>query len=82
MFMKEDSFSEVKIVDFGFARHVSSMTVGTAGTLGYKAPEVFEGSIVGPKADMWSIGSFRPCIVSSVVAERVADCPRWIQQVC
>jgi serine/threonine protein kinase len=57
MFVKEDSFSEVKVVDFGFARHVSSMAVGTAGTLGYKAPEVFEGRPVGPKADMWSIGT-------------------------
>jgi len=51
---------EVKIADFGVAHaaaHTSLTEVGTIlGTLGYVAPEQAEGRVVGPAADVYSLG--------------------------
>eukprot|EP01122_Echinamoeba_exundans_P012658 TRINITY_DN534_c0_g1_i1.p1 TRINITY_DN534_c0_g1~~TRINITY_DN534_c0_g1_i1.p1 ORF type:complete len:357 (+),score=63.91 TRINITY_DN534_c0_g1_i1:991-2061(+) len=56
MFVKEDNFKELKIVDFGFARFTTDQAGSRVGTLGYKAPEVFSGENVTSKADVWAVG--------------------------
>jgi len=52
------NISDIKIVDFGFARNCDELHPlrTPAGTLGYKAPELFKTLPYTTKADMWSIG--------------------------
>mmetsp|Transcript_27950 Transcript_27950/g.31076 ORF Transcript_27950/g.31076 Transcript_27950/m.31076 type:complete len:403 (-) Transcript_27950:110-1318(-) len=52
----EDGTSDLKLVDFGFAKPMSDKTAAPAGTLGYKAPEVLKNEPYQLKSDMWSIG--------------------------
>jgi len=56
-----DSEGEIVILDFGLARSVSGMTVGTAtgtlmGTVEYMAPEQASGSHVDQRADIYAFG--------------------------
>ncbi|KAL3766516.1 hypothetical protein ACHAWU_000311 [Discostella pseudostelligera] len=54
----EDSDSDIKIADFGFAKKVltpNSLTT-QCGTPGYVAPEILEGIAYDTKSDMWSLG--------------------------
>jgi len=58
LLMSENSDSDIKIADFGFAkRAISSTCLRTqCGTPGYVAPEILEGVPYGTQADMWSLG--------------------------
>ncbi|MGW4910293.1 protein kinase domain-containing protein [Streptomyces sp. NPDC004270] len=50
---------EVKLVDFGIAHAVDDTRLtrtGVAGSIGYIAPELFEGESPTPAADLWSLG--------------------------
>ena len=62
---------EVKIIDFGWARHYANplipmMSEGTPGTIYYRAPEVLMAETVdyGPPFDVWSLG----CILFEMVS--------------
>jgi serine/threonine protein kinase len=53
-----DSDSNIKIADFGFAKKCpkpQSLTT-QCGTPGYVAPEILEGLPYDTQADMWSLG--------------------------
>ncbi|MFE2494448.1 protein kinase [Streptomyces scopuliridis] len=50
---------QVKLVDFGIAHAVDDTRLtrtGVAGSIGYIAPELFEGESPTPAADLWSVG--------------------------
>ncbi|KAK5847906.1 hypothetical protein PBY51_016998 [Eleginops maclovinus] len=50
----------IKIVDFGSAQSFNPLSLkqqeSGAGTLEYMAPEVVKGEVVGPPADIWTVG--------------------------
>ncbi len=54
----ENSDSDIKIADFGFAKKVltSNSLTTQCGTPGYVAPEILEGIAYDTKSDMWSLG--------------------------
>lgn len=58
MFVSENGKTIIKLVDFGFARMCDDTTVriSSVGTLGYKAPEIFNKEPLTTQSDMWSIG--------------------------
>lgn len=53
-----ESDSNIKIADFGFAKKCSKPNSLTTqcGTPGYVAPEILEGKAYDTRADMWSLG--------------------------
>jgi len=53
-----DESGQVKVVDFGISRMVSSEVAaeGTAGTLAYMSPERLKGRSVDGRADIWALG--------------------------
>lgn len=53
-----DSDSNIKIADFGFAKKVTKPNSLTTqcGTPGYVAPEILEGTPYDTQSDMWSLG--------------------------
>ena len=57
-----DKDGHVKLIDFGFAKRLSSAqkykTMTNCGTIGYTAPEILVGSSLGYsfEADIWSYG--------------------------
>lgn len=58
LLLSNDSDSDIKIADFGFAKKCpkpKSLTT-QCGTPGYVAPEILEGSKYDTQADMWSLG--------------------------
>jgi hypothetical protein len=75
------SSGDVKIADFGIARAVEEthMTqVGTVlGTLRYLAPEQAEGRVVGPEADVYSLG-----VVLDELLERPSADDRMLIERC
>ncbi|XP_041637580.1 striated muscle preferentially expressed protein kinase isoform X2 [Cheilinus undulatus] len=54
------NLNAVKIVDFGSAQSFNPLSLrhrdSGAGTLEYMAPEMIKGEVVGPPADIWSVG--------------------------
>lgn len=58
LLMSDQSDSEIKLADFGFAKIAKDESCLTTqcGTPGYVAPEILEGTPYGTKADMWSLG--------------------------
>mmetsp|Transcript_33392 Transcript_33392/g.42038 ORF Transcript_33392/g.42038 Transcript_33392/m.42038 type:complete len:386 (+) Transcript_33392:69-1226(+) len=54
----KDDDANIKIADFGFARHISKVQEleEACGTPGYVAPEILRGLKYSGKADVWSIG--------------------------
>jgi hypothetical protein len=47
----------VRIIDFGIAVHAAEAPVGTEGTHGYLAPELFRGERASVRSDLWSAGA-------------------------
>jgi hypothetical protein len=47
---------QVKVTDFGLARHVSAPHAGVMGTPGYLAPEQLDGAPSTPRSDIFSLG--------------------------
>ncbi|XP_074521040.1 striated muscle preferentially expressed protein kinase [Halichoeres trimaculatus] len=54
------NLNAIKIVDFGSAQSFNPLSLkqreSGAGTLEYMAPEMIKGEVVGPPADIWSVG--------------------------
>lgn len=51
-----DQSGHIKLVDFGFAKQISSKTTTNCGTLVYVAPEVLKQTGTSFEADVWSLG--------------------------
>ena len=57
LYETKDSFSIIKISDFGLARILNDELATTAcGTPGYVAPEIINGVGYGKEVDLWSLG--------------------------
>ena len=48
--------AQIKIADFGFARHVKDGCLTACGTPGYVAPEIISGKVYQTQCDNWSLG--------------------------
>ncbi|KAI9030943.1 kinase-like domain-containing protein [Phycomyces nitens] len=51
-----DAQGNIKIADFGFAKHVTDVTWTLCGTPDYLAPEIIQSKGYGKPADYWSFG--------------------------
>ena len=57
LLMSADNDSDLKIIDFGFAKYAKRDSLTTmCGTPCYLAPEIVRRSYYGDKVDMWSLG--------------------------
>jgi len=62
LFLRNDTFEGLKIIDFGLSTHVTKLLKGICGTPGYVAPEIFETSFCtnypgyGLEVDLFSAG--------------------------
>lgn len=52
---KDDS-ADIKVADFGFAKHMADSPVTACGTPGFVAPEIISGKKYNAKVDVWSCG--------------------------
>ncbi|KAL1022126.1 hypothetical protein UPYG_G00022460 [Umbra pygmaea] len=54
------NLNAIKIIDFGSAQHFNPLSLKqydrSLGTLEYMSPELVKGDVVGPPADIWSLG--------------------------
>lgn len=51
-----DHLGHVKITDFGFAKHVATVTWTLCGTPDYLAPEIIQSKGYGKAVDWWALG--------------------------
>lgn len=57
LMLSDDSDSDVKLVDFGFAKKAATSTLdGRMGTPIYMAPEIWKNELYGKPVDMWAFG--------------------------
>eukprot|EP00931_Biecheleriopsis_adriatica_P094064 TRINITY_DN67771_c0_g1_i1.p1 TRINITY_DN67771_c0_g1~~TRINITY_DN67771_c0_g1_i1.p1 ORF type:complete len:370 (+),score=51.17 TRINITY_DN67771_c0_g1_i1:29-1138(+) len=57
---------EIKVADFGLARHVRPLSYAMDGTVAYMAPEQYEGRGTSWPADIWAMG----CVLAELVFQR------------
>ncbi|CAB9528315.1 MAP kinase-activated protein kinase 2 (Fragment) [Seminavis robusta] len=61
---KKDSHTDIKLIDFGFAKKAPPGGLKTfIGTPGYVAPCILEGTGYGTQADNWSMGVIVYCML-------------------
>lgn len=51
-----DESRNIRLIDFGFSKHVSEGLVSQCGSVCYMAPEVIKGTMYEPSSDIWSAG--------------------------
>ena len=51
-----DNKGNIKITDFGFAKHVPDQTWTLCGTPDYLAPEIIQSKGYGKAVDWWAVG--------------------------
>jgi transcriptional regulator with GAF, ATPase, and Fis domain len=71
----------VKLLDFGFAERVSVWDAKQArGTLGYIAPEVFKGTGVDARADIYSLGMMVYEVLTGEGPSKAKDVLEWLRR--
>lgn len=87
MFVHENDTKNIKLLDFGFAKvvDVAHPEVSMVGTLGYKAPEIFNKEPYSTQCDMWALGviayillcGFPPFFSQEHYKDMVNNAPFW-----
>lgn len=87
MFVNENDIKHIKLLDFGFAKtiDVAHPEISAVGTLGYKAPEIFNNEPFNTACDMWALGvisyillcGFPPFFSKDDYADLVHNAPFW-----
>jgi transcriptional regulator with GAF, ATPase, and Fis domain/serine/threonine protein kinase/tetratricopeptide (TPR) repeat protein len=72
---------KVKLLDFGFAERISFMDQQSGrGTLGYIAPEVFKGTGVDARADIYSLGMVVYEVLTGKGPQSAGDILSWLKK--
>lgn len=81
---QEDGYHKPYVVDFGLARDLSSMDPGLSwgmvGTPAYMSPEQARGNLVGPLADVYSLGATMFTALCGLPPHDASTLPALIQQ--